>query len=66
MLVVEAREQRMEDEAASLGLNRVEMRGTALGVVCAGVVLSICTRGAAGSQHSEAGIELSHGSRRRA
>ena len=37
-LVVEAREQRMEDEAASLGLNRVEMRGTALGVVCAGVV----------------------------
>ena len=31
-LVVEAREQRMEDEAASLGLNRVEMRGTALGV----------------------------------
>ena len=37
-LVVEAREQRMEDEAACLGLNRVEMRGTALGVVCAGVV----------------------------
>ena len=37
-LVVEAREQRMEDEAASLGLNRVKMRGTALGVVCAGVV----------------------------
>ena len=37
-LVVEARKQRMEDEAASLGLNRVEMRGTALGVVCAGVV----------------------------
>ena len=37
-LVVEAREQRMEDEAASLDLNRVEMRGTALGVVCAGVV----------------------------
>ena len=37
-LVVEAREQRMEDEAACLSLNRVEMRGTALGVVCAGVV----------------------------
>ena len=37
-LVVEAREQRMEDEAACLGLNRVKMRGTALGVVCAGVV----------------------------
>lgn len=37
-LVVEAREQRMENEAACLGLNRVEMRGTALGVVCAGVV----------------------------
>ena len=36
--VMKAREQRMEDEAACLGLNRVEMRGTALGVVCAGVV----------------------------
>ena len=35
-LVVEAREQRMEDEAASLGLNRVEMRDTALGVVVRG------------------------------
>lgn len=35
---VEEREARMERDAASLGLNRVEMRGKALGVVCAGVV----------------------------
>ena len=37
-IYVEAREARMEKEAASMDLNRTEMRGTALGVVCAGVV----------------------------
>ena len=35
---VEQREAKMEADAASLGLNRVEMKGRALGVICAGVV----------------------------
>ena len=37
-IVVEAREKQMEADAAELGLNREEMHGTELGVVCAGVV----------------------------
>ena len=35
---VEQREKQMEADASSLGINREEMRGTALGVICAGVV----------------------------
>ena len=37
-IAVEKREKQMEEDAASLGLNREEMHGTAMGVVCAGVV----------------------------
>ncbi len=37
-LVVEAREAQMEKDAAGIGLNRLEMRDTKLGVICAGVV----------------------------
>ena len=37
-IYVEQREAQMEKDAAQIGLNRVEMRDTKLGVVCAGVV----------------------------